>query len=107
MILQTLVQTTASFSVIDDGNTDFQFGIQLDFNDVSELEDSQSDQLQHHGIRGGARGRGRGPARQARERARAAKFQAAQAVKAAKAASDSPSAAASKFPSEGQVVGKA
>jgi hypothetical protein len=97
-------QGSFSFSVSEEGNTDFQFGIQLDFDDVSELENSQPDKLQHHGIHGGARRRGRGPARQARDRARAAKVQAAQA---AKAASDSPSAAASKFPGEGQVVGKA
>jgi hypothetical protein len=77
--------------VSDDGKTDFQFGIQLDLDDVSDLEDRQPDQLQHHGLFGAARRRGCGPARQNRDRAKAAKFQAARATKSA---NDSPSGSA-------------
>ena len=80
------------FSVDSDGQTNFQFGIQLEFEEdkthhtgarQSAHDAIQPQQHHHQGIHGGARQRGRGPAKQARDRARAAQFQAAQAAKAA------------------------
>ena len=77
-------QGTFFFSV-SEGNPNFQYGIQLDFDEDLPEPDHHSNhhQPQHSAVRR------RGPARQARDRARAARFQAAQASAAAKSKNSS------------------
>ena len=100
-----------SFSfAINDGEPSFQFAINLDFEDVSVTEPSQpgchhTPPSQHSSapLQSGVRRR-KGPAKLAKNRKRAADFQAAKAAAAVATAADTPSAAIS-FPGVGRVVG--
>ena len=96
-------QGTFFFSV-SDGNTNFQSGIQLDFDQVSDEpphHPSHHPRHPHSHHQGGARRRG--PARRARDRVRAAKYQAAQAATAGLVQTRVPS----NFPGEGKILGTA
>ena len=94
-----------SFSfAIHDGEPSFQFAINLDFQDVSVPEPSQHQQPpQHpsapHPLHSGVRRR-KGPAKLAKNRRRAADFQAAKAAAAAATA-----AVVTSFPGVGRAVG--
>ena len=95
---------------INDGEPNFQFAINLDFEDVSVPEPSQPQHRPHQAsqhpsapLQSGVRRR-KGPAKLAKNRKRAADFQAAKAAAAVATAADTPSAAIS-FPGVGRVVG--
>ena len=107
-------QGTFIFAVNGESKTDFQFGIQTPFEEDETMIPPRAEQQHQHQqpqkVRGGVvRKRGRGPARQARNRERAARYQAAQAASKDNAASEAVKsyAAVVKFPGKGQVVGKA
>ena len=98
-----LGQGSFAFNV-DDGTPDFQCGIHLDFDDSSGMAPNHPSftpppPFQPHHRRGHDGVRRHGPARRARDRDRAARYQAAQAVAAASVAKS--------FPGTGNVVGTA
>ena len=97
-------QGTFFFSV-NEGNPNLQYGIQLDFTEIPVPGDLQHPQ--HHPHKAAARRRG--PARKARDRTRAAKYQAAKAATAASPDESSAVAPTAKknFPGVGKVVGSA
>ena len=82
--------------VINDGRPDFEFCTKLDFSETSPEQPQQ-----HHRHQGHPR-RNRGPARRARDRERAAKYQAAMAAKDTSTADP-----AKKFPGIGKPLGVA
>ena len=89
---------------INDGDPTFQFGLHLDFEDGSGSEPThhQTQPQQHHSGPPRHVVRRRGPAKQAKNRQRAAEYQAAKAAKEA-----APASSAYKFPGEGKPVGTA
>ena len=93
-------QGSFSFNV-SDGDPNFQFGIQLDLEDGSgsELPQNQNQPYQPHSGPPRHRVRRRGPAKQAKNRQRAADYQAAKQAASA--------SLAYKFPGEGKPVGTA
>ena len=100
------------FFAINDGEPSFQFAINLDFEDVSVPEPSQPGHGHHHPshhpsapLQSGGRRR-KGPAKLAKNRQRAANFQAAKAAAAAATAADTPAPVTS-FPGIGRAVGSA
>jgi hypothetical protein len=86
------------FLSVTDGVPNFQFGLQLDLSDAGSASEPlhQSVHQQHQHQR-------RGLAKQARNRARAAKYQAAKAASTAAASAVSTNV----FPGQGQIVGAA
>ena len=96
-------QGSFSFN-ISDGNPNFQFGLQLDLEDGSgsELPQHQNQPYQSPSGPPRHRVRRRGPAKQAKNRQRAADYQAAKVAEQA-----NPASPAYKFPGEGKPVGTA
>ena len=95
---------------INDGEPSFQFAINLDFEDVSVPEPSYPGHRHHQPslhpsapLQSGSRRR-KGPAKLAKNRKRAAVFQAAKAAAAAATAADTP-VAVTRFPGVGRAVG--